>query len=95
MPPEVQAALDRREPIEAIKLLLLSRAGVKPGSAPAARRSAPARAPGLQRGPAPPPTPGTGQHGLSPGEVPRVRSTAWGWVMLALVAYLAWRLLAR
>lgn len=86
----VLAAFEKRRPVDALKLLLSLRAQ------------------GLARPPAPPPTP-TGKAnaprpptppratphrgGLSPGEVPRAQTSVWGWVVVALLAYLGWRLL--
>jgi len=92
LPPEVLAAFERRQPIEAIKLLLASRAS----SAPKATTSS-ARQPVHTSKPKPPAIPSvesiaSGQS-LSPGEVPRASSSFWAWVVVALLVYLGFRLL--
>ena len=93
LPPEVLAAFERRQPVEAIKLLMTMRANAtehaqspaKPQASHAARAAKP---------PAPPqPSPTSVRPGLSPGEVPRTSSAFWGWVVVALFVYLGWRLL--
>jgi len=94
LPPEVLAALERRQPIEAIKLLLKRRAHAADATPPGAGR----RSPGATAAPASAPPPATTdptafREGLSPGEVPDSESTLWAWVLVALVAYLAYRLL--
>lgn len=91
LPPVVQAALQRGQPIEAIRLLILDRlrkAGARDSAPqvpmPAAatrRRRLPAR-----DGQATPPG-----DGLSPGEVPRSASSVWLWVVVALAVYVAVR----
>ena len=91
LPPEVLAAFQRRQPIEAIKLLLASRAGSVPKAVTAA-----AKQPVRSSKPKPPPLPSvesiaSGQS-LSPGEVPRASSSFWAWVVVALLVYLGFRL---
>jgi hypothetical protein len=81
LPPEVLAAFRRRQPLEAIRLLLSQRAQSQPPA-----RSSPAPTPSSS------PTPAA-RPGLSPGEVPRSGSSFWGWLIAALFAYLAYRLL--
>lgn len=88
LPPEVLAAFARRQPIEAIRLLLALRAqgrgapasgtSARPQAADAAMRTA-SRAK-AQR------------DKLSPGEVPRSGPSVWLLVVAALLAYLAYRL---
>jgi hypothetical protein len=93
LPPEVLAAFERRQPLEAIKLLLAMRAGAAP------RARLPAKSPAAHAaGNAKPPTPAQpgateSDRGLSPGEVPRASSAFWGWVVVALFAYVGYRLL--
>lgn len=89
--PEVLAALAQRQPIEALKLLLKTRAGALPGSGTTAGRSSGVAAPAADASPslADPTAPA---DGLSPGEVPDSESTVWAWVVVALLAYLAYRL---
>jgi len=89
LPPEVAAAFQRGKPVEAIALLLKLRAGAAGQSAPAARRPAAPK----PRPAAPPPGLGAFREGLSPGEVPRAGSTVTGWAIVALLAYLGYRLL--
>ena len=91
LPPEVLAAFERRQPIEAIKLLLASRASSAPKATAAASRQ-----PVRSSKPKPPPIPSvesiaSGQS-LSPGEVPRASSSFWAWVVVALVVYLVFLL---
>lgn len=93
LPPEVLAAFERRQPVEAIKLLLALRASA---SQPAKPRAKPPAAPAAS--PAKPLTPPHSGHtsprtDLSPGEVPRTSSAFWGWVVVALFVYLGYRLL--
>ncbi|MFT3780087.1 MAG: hypothetical protein QM772_17810 [Ottowia sp.] len=92
LPPEVAAAFQRGEPVEAIKLLLKLRAGAPGRPAPGRKPAAPA-APKPRKA-APPPKLGAFREGLSPGEVPRSASAVTGWAIVALLAYLAYRLLA-
>ena len=92
LPPEVAAAFQRGEPIEAIKLLLKLRAGA--AGKPAPGRKPAASAEQKPREAAPPPRLGAFREGLSPGEVPRSASPITGWVIVALLAYLVYRLLA-
>lgn len=93
LPPEVLAAFERRQPLEAIKLLLAMRAGAAP------RARLPAKSPAAQAAssakPHAPPQPGAteSERGLSPGEVPRASSAFWGWVVVALFTYVGYRLL--
>ncbi len=96
LPPEVLAAFARRQPIEAIKLLLRIRAsGQLSPTSPT--RLAINQPPGGTKAAVttPPPVdlPVNRRDGLSPGEVPRTESTFWGWVVAALLLYLAYRLL--
>ncbi len=93
LPPEVVAAFERRQPVEAIKLLLALRANA---AQPAKSRAKPPAAPAAS--PAKPLSPPYSGHtsprtDLSPGEVPRASSAFWGWVVVALFVYLGWRLL--
>lgn len=94
LPPEVLAAFERRQPVEAIKLLFAMRvnAAKHAESAPKPRQAShathTAKPPAL-----PPPSPTHVRPGLSPGEVPRTSSAFWGWVVVALFVYLGWRLL--
>lgn len=79
LPPQVAASIERGRPIEAIKLLLRARAhGARVPRSPAAS-------------PQKQPPAGT-RSGLSPGEVPRTESAVWVWVVVALLVYLAYRL---
>jgi len=97
LPPDVLAALERRRPIEALRLLLggrdlAARLAAQRGSA---RRSAPPPSASVQSKPAlrSNDTAPAFDGGLSPGEVPRSRSTFWGWIVLLLLLYLALRVL--
>lgn len=93
LPPEVLAAFERRQPVEAIKLLLAMRAGMGPRARLPAQSPA-AHAAGNARPPAPPqPGAATPRNGLSPGEEPRTSSAFWGWVVVALFVYVGYRLL--
>ncbi len=93
LPPEVLAAFERGQPVEAIKLLLSMRAAAaqrapaptKPRDSQATRTAKPSTLPS--------PSPTRIHPGLSPGEVPRTSSAFWGWVVVALFVYLGWRLL--
>ena len=91
LPPEVLAAFERRQPIEAIKLLLASRAT----SAPRATEAATQQRVRSSK-PKPPPLPSVESIAsgstLSPGEIPRSSSTFWAWVVVALLVYLGFRL---
>ena len=90
LPPEVLAAFERHQPIEAIKLLLRMRAGGHKAAAP--RPPAPHHMVA-----APPPAAAAPKHpnadlgGLSPGEVPHSESAVWWWVIAVLLVYLAFR----
>ncbi len=89
LPPEVLAAFERRQPIEAIKLLLVNRAGLAQ-TAQQQQRGRKVAAPN-------PSAPGKmasihPAKGLSPGQVPNTVSKFWGWAVVALFAYLAYRL---
>ena len=91
LPPEVLAAFERRQPIEAIKLLLASRASSAPkATAGAARQPVRASKPKTQSLPSVESI-ASGQS-LSPGEVPRTSSSFWAWVVVALFVYLGFRL---
>ena len=88
LPPEVLAAFERRQPMEAIKHLLENRAGLNQSASrqrdqtvATPKASAPANKGSIN--PA---------KGLSPGEVPNTGSKFWGWAVVALLAYLAYRL---
>lgn len=88
LPPEVLAAFEQRQPIEAIRLLLASRMGTSQGATqqPGRSATAPKR-----------PTPEgiesiKPDSGLSPGEVSSSSSAFWAWLVVALFAYLAYRL---
>jgi len=92
LPPEVLAAFQRRQPIEAIKLLLASVANAAQQAKPPDKRqpSGPTSAPkALTRTNVESIASG---RGLSPGEVPRSGSAFWAWLVVALFAYLAYRL---
>ena len=93
LPPEVAAAFQRGEPVEAIKLLLKLRAGSAGKPAPG-RKPAAASTEQKPRKAALSPRLGAFREGLSPGEVPRSASAITGWVIVALLAYLVYRLLA-
>jgi hypothetical protein len=88
LPPEVLAAFEQRQPIEAIKLLLANRASLaqKAKPQPSQSDSTPKTATPKQTESI------TGDGGLSPGEVPSTSSAFWGWVVVALFGYLAYRL---
>ena len=91
LPPEVLAAFERRQPIEAIKLLLASRANSAP-KATAAATMQPVRS----SKPKPPAIPSvesiaSGQS-LSPGEEPRASSSFGAWVVVALLVYVGFLL---
>ncbi len=93
LPPEILAAFERRQPVEAIKLLLSMRASAaQQAKSPAKPRASPATRAAKPPTP-PPPSPTRVRPGLSPGEVPRTSSAFWGWVVVALFVYLGWRLL--
>ncbi len=94
LPPEVLAAFERRQPIEAIKLLFQMRSNSRLGKKPTT--GTPSKA-GAARAadPEPPPQPNASPDGLSPGEVPRSESAIWGLVVVVLVIYLAYRILGR
>jgi hypothetical protein len=88
LPPEVLEAFAQRRPIEAIRLLLANRASlsqkVRPQPGPSTTNPKPR-------------TPQSGESispgsGLSPGEEPNSSSAFWDWVVVALFAYLAYRL---
>jgi hypothetical protein len=89
LPPEVLAAFERRQPIEAIKLLLQSLVSGGTPTRLSNKLSAltPSTAPQLQSK-----EPAASQDGLSPGEVSQSESTFWAWVVAALIGYLAFRL---
>lgn len=88
LPPEVLAAFEQRQPLEAIRLLLASRASLARKAMPqpsqsttTSTKATPERTESI-----------TPDNGLSPGEVPSSSSAFWGWVVVALFAYLAYRL---
>ena len=88
LPPEVLAAFERRQPLEAIKLLLANRAGLAQTAQQQRGQKVDARKadmPGIKESIHP-------AKGLSPGEVPNTGSKFWGWAVVALFAYLAYRL---
>ncbi|QTN21567.1 hypothetical protein HZ992_15415 [Rhizobacter sp. AJA081-3] len=88
LPPEVLEAFGQRRPIEAIRLLLANRASlsqkVRPQPGPSATTPKPISPPSSE--------PISPAGGLSPGEVPNSSSAFWDWVVVALLAYLAYRL---
>jgi hypothetical protein len=92
LPPEVLAAFERGKPIEAIKLLIGLRANSLVGPASPAKRAPAAASTKPTSSAQAPAESATPRNGLSPGEVPRSSSTFWGWVVAALVAYVAYRL---
>ena len=81
LPPDVIAALQRGERIDAIRLLRKHR-GIDLKTAKLAVDEYATRV-------------GSTSHGLSPGEVPRSSSTFWLVVVVGLVAFLAYYLIAR
>ena len=88
LPPEVLEAFEQRRPIEAIRLLLASRASLSQKARPQ---------PGSSATTPKPRTPQSGESinpgsGLSPCEEPNSSSAFWDWVVVALFAYLAYRL---
>ena len=88
LPPEVLAAFEQRQPLAAIKLLLASRARLAQKAKPQPSQSAT-----TPKTPTPERTESTKRDGgLSPGEVPSTSSAFWGWVVVALFVYLAYRL---
>jgi hypothetical protein len=91
LPPEVLAAFERGQPIQAIKLLLARRASAPQAATPQAKRP-PSAVPPRPSSPASTEFLASGR-GLSPGEVPRSISAFWGWVVAVLLAYVAYRLL--
>ncbi len=95
LPPEVLAAFERRQPIEAIKLLFQMRANSRSGKKPAAGTPPKAGAALAADPDSPSPQPNASPDGLSPGEVPRSESAIWGLVVVVLVIYLAYRILGR
>ena len=92
LPPEVLAAFEKRQPVEAIKLLLASRA-----SSVRSSTAAGAKKPVRQSRPKSPAAPSVeaiaSGRTLSPGEVPRASSSFWAWVVVALLVYVGFRLL--
>ena len=88
------AALQQRQPTSIIKAL------IDLGANPPAKPARPARGkppPAQMRPDAPPALPpelGALPGGLSPGEVPASRAAIWDWALVALLGYLAYRLLA-
>jgi hypothetical protein len=96
LPPEVLAAFQRRQPIEAIKLLLASGASAAQQAKPSAKPSATQRPSGATSAPKAPSRASVESiasgRGLSPGEVPRSSSAFWAWLLVALLVYLAYRL---
>lgn len=99
LPPDVIAALERGQLVEALKRLIgaqvKARGQAGPGAtASAARSPAP---PGARKARAVRPVPAALDETpsfdgrLSPGEVPRARSALLGWVVFALVVYLIYR----
>jgi len=95
LPPEVLAAFERRQPIEAIKLLLQMRLNSRPGKKPTAGTPSKADAARASVPVSQSPQPDASPDGLSPGEVPRSESVVWGLVVVALVIYLAYRAYGR
>lgn len=105
LPREVLAAFERNQPIEAFRLLM--RAGVGAAAARSAEADEAGAQPiggrrlrGRKAAAAPRPNTTAdmppnllAEDGLSPGEVPRSGPGLWGWALLVLLAYLAWRLL--
>ena len=88
LPPEVLAAFEQRQPIEAIRLLLANLA-----STARAAKQQPGRSAATPKTPTPESIESfTPDSGLSPGEVPSSSSAFWGWVVVALFVYLAYRL---
>ena len=88
LPPEVLAAFEQRQPLEAIKLLLASRARLAQMAKPQPSQTAT-----TPKAPTPERTESiTRDDGLSQGEVPSSSSAFWGWVVVALLVYLAYRL---
>jgi hypothetical protein len=88
LPPEVLAAFEQRQPLEAIKLLLANRASLARKAKPQPGQSATS-----PKTPTPERTESTTRDsGLSPGEVPSTSSAFWGWVIVVLFVYLAYRL---
>lgn len=93
LPPEVMAAFERGQPIEAIKLLIRMRASSRAPAQSRARRPAGPAAANPAASPPVLPKPSTRDKGLSPGEVPRSNSAFWGWMVVVLLTYLAYRFL--
>ena len=91
LPPEVLAAFERRQPIEAIKLLLASRASSAPKVTAAAAKQ-PARSGKPKAQPLPSVESIASGQSLSPGEVPRASSSFWAWLVVALFVCLGFRL---
>ena len=88
LPPEVLAAFEQRQPLEAIRLLLANRVRLAQKAKPQAGQPAtPPKTPTQERTESI-----TSDSGLSPGEVPGTSSAFWGWVVVALFVYLAYRL---
>ncbi len=95
LPPEVLAAFERRQPIEAIRLLLRMRAhglvAGRPSPQSTVKHNVGANKPEATSVPPVEPL-ATKPNGLSPGEVPRADSAFWGWVVVGLFVYLLYRL---
>jgi hypothetical protein len=95
LPPEVLAAFEKGKPIEAIRMLLSMRANGSLPAQAAAHHPAPPSAPSAPSPAAQAPVPAVARSGrLSPGEVPRSSSFFWGWVVVALLLYGAYRLVS-
>ncbi len=96
LPPQVLAAFERGRPIEAIRLLLSMRAqgahAPRPSGAASVKQASQTTKP--TSAPASKTQVGKRSH-LSPGEVPRTESAVWVWVVVALLVYVAFRLLGQ
>lgn len=92
LPPDLAEALRQGNPLRLIRALLATAstpAPGRPGREPAAGpigKTATRRRPDLS-----PELPPIAASGLSPGEVPRSESLVWVWVVVLLLAYLAYR----
>lgn len=93
---EVVAALERRQPLEAVRMLLRSAASAKGQTpkdkslrAPSLPRPEPARVPAAL-----PPELHALRDGLSPGEVPPARAATLDWVLVFLLVVLAYPFLS-
>ena len=92
LPPELIDALRQRNVPQLLKVLLSQRPAASSPPAAPARPPAARPAPGAGKRPPEAELPQVAAEGLSPGEVPRTGTTFWGWLMAALLAYLAYRL---